>query len=357
MINLGRFWERKPQVEKINIKIPDRFLLDVLKEVQKKFGFKLPLIIYTSFLKQYIIEKLREQNVKVESLEDLRNWLLNQEEPFWINLFEFNNRRILILGLGVFSLASVFLYLGDRFVPLLEKIEKKEETEESLFKEIVFNLKSFISNFDSFNLNSAEILSEEELSILEIYFFNWDPERISLKENGTIELIAVPLDKTKKVKYDERVQKITFRFKINYLDLEIPQDVEVEILPSEFLGRYVYLNLDNSGYLFNDPYIFKQFYRMYFRLKKGDLEILISVPIPSYNQDLFYFDEKERKLRIPILILDNPIHQKRLRYNSSHTLEVFALKLSEETSGILFLITKLWYLLRERKRSEKEHKV
>jgi hypothetical protein len=200
-------------------------------------------------------------------------------------------------------------------------------------------------------------LSEEELSILEIYFFNWDPERISLKENGTIELIAVPLDKTKKVKYDERVQKITFRFKINYLDLEIPQDVEVETLPSEFLGRYVYLNLDNSGYLFNDPYIFKQFYRMYFRLKKRDLEILISVPIPSYNQDLFYFDEKERKLRIPILILDNPIHQKRLRYNSSHTLEVFALKLFEERSGILFLITKLWHLLRERKEPEKIRQV
>jgi hypothetical protein len=355
MINLGRFWERKPQVEKINIEIPDRFLLDVLKEVQNKFGFNLPLIINTSFLKQYIIEKLIEQNVKVESLEDLRNWLLNQEESFWTNLLEFHNRRILILGLGGLSLASLFFYLGNRFVPLF--VEKKEETEESLFEEIVTNLKSFISNIDGFNLKSAKISSEEESSSLEIYFFNWNPERISLKENGTVELIAIPLDKTKKVKYDERIQKLTFRFKINYLDLEIPQDVEVETLSSEFLGRYVYLNLDDSGYLFNYPYIFKQFYRVYFRLKKGDLEILISVPIPSYNQDLFYFDEKERKLRIPILILDNPIYQKRLRYNSSHTLEVFALKLSEEKSGILFLITKLWYLLRERERSEKIRKV
>jgi uncharacterized membrane-anchored protein YjiN (DUF445 family) len=75
MINLGRFWGREPQVEKINIEIPDRFLLDVLKEVQNKFGFNLPLIVNTSFLRQYIIEKLRKQNVKVESLEDLRNWL------------------------------------------------------------------------------------------------------------------------------------------------------------------------------------------------------------------------------------------------------------------------------------------
>jgi hypothetical protein len=355
MINLGRFLERKPQAEKINIEIPDEFLSDVFKEAQKKFGFKLPLIIYTPFLRQYIIEKLREQDVKIESLEELRNWLLNQEESFWTNLLEFHNRRIiLILGLGGLSLASIFLYLGNRFVSLLEK---KEETEESLFEEIVTNLKSFISNIDGFNLKSAEISSEEESSSLEVYFLNWNPARISLKENGTIELIAVPLDKTKKVKYDEKVQTLSFRFKIHYLDLEIPQDVKVETLPGEFLGRYVYLNLDNSSYLFNDPYIFKQFYIRYFRLKKGDLEILISVPIPFYNQDLFYFDEKERKLRIPILILDNPIHQKRLRYNSSRTLEVFALKLSEEASGILFLITKLWYLLREREKSEKIRKV
>jgi len=362
MINLGRFWERKPQVEKINIEIPDSFLSDVLKEVQKKFGFKLPLIIDTSFLKQYIIEKLREQNVKVESLEDLRNWLLNQEESFWTNLLEFHNRRILILGLGGLSLASLFFYLGKRFVPLLEKIGKKEETEESLFKEIIANLKSFISNIEeTLNLELSNPYFKEDSSTGWIYF---PPDSLkigSLEKNGAIELegIFVPKDEIRRIFNQSSpikppvIQNI--KFNVYYTKLEIPENVNVEFMPIEDLELQLNVKVGGRIYIINDP-SFLKFVIKSIRLKKGDEEIVIEIPIPSSNQDLIKFDEKSRTLFIPLLVADHPESPGYIRYGK-FLLEVFALKLSEEKSGILFLITKLWYLIRERERSEKIRKV
>gem|GEM_PF-2786273 len=359
MIKMRNFFERKREPE-IEIEIPNGFLLDILKEIQNKFDIKLPKIIIIPFIRQYILDTLKNQKVKIQNLENLRNWLLNQEKSFWIDLLEFHKRRILVIGLASFPLYSIAFYLGNRFIHFLKEFSLKEgeEIEKDLYLEIIENLKSFINNIDVFDFELAKVSIEEssESSSLEIYFLYWDKQRISLKEGDNIELIGFPFDKTKKIKYDNETPYNTFRFKVYYLELQIPKDVEVETLPSEFLDGYIYLTLGDTDYIFNDPYLFRQFYRKYFKIKKEGKEILISVPIPSYNPEISSFDEKERKIRIPLLILDNPVYPQRLN-RVSRILEVFSLKLFEEKSGILFLITKLWYLLRIKKRFEKKRRV
>jgi hypothetical protein len=126
-------------------------------------------------------------------------------------------------------------------------------------------------------------------------------------------------------------------------------------MPIEDFKLQLNVKVGDRIYIINDP-SFLKFVIKPIRLKKGYEEIVIEIPIPSSNQDLIKFDEESRTLFIPLLVADHPESPGYIRYDK-FLLEVFALKLFEETSGILFLITKLWYLLRERERSEKIRKV